>query len=526
MLSDNERKRQPMNFDVAIYLRKSQADRDAERKAAARGEPYDTLEKHRAELLRLARREGYNVVDIFEEVVSGSYIGERPEMQKLLKNVQELKYDAVLVVDIDRLGRGDKVDQGRIERAFKESDTLIITPTEVLDLNNESGEFTVEVKTFLARMEYKQIRKRLLAGRRRSQEAGKDTSQKPPYGYRKDNNKRLVIHEEEARIVRLIYDWCIDDGLGRVQIAERLTEMGIPSPTGKPIWSHVTVRKILGNPKYKGDQVFGRVKWTKQEDGSYKTALVKDPDKLTIAEGAHEPIIPRDRWEKAQEVIRSRRRAPVRSDLGMVNPLAGVLRCKICGNAILANNPANRPSIYLYCDTPRCTQKRIALHRVEEVMLQQLNQIMSRLKILEDRISTRQQVRNDVAQFTEMRIRKLKDELAKKHRQRDNLHDLLEDGTYTKEVFLERSRKVQESIDLLEKEIAAAEQELMKMRAENQAVMNLIPALERGIEAYQLAETAEEKNRILKTFIKEMRYYRDRSWTGPYQFELEIELYE
>jgi DNA invertase Pin-like site-specific DNA recombinase len=514
------------NWDVAIYLRKSQADRDAEREAAARGEVYDTLEKHRAELLRVARREGYNVVDIFEEVVSGGFIGERPEMQKLLKNVQDLKYDGVLVVDVDRLGRGDKMDQGRIERAFKESDTLIITPTEILDLNNESGEFAVEVKTFLARMEYKQIKKRLLAGRRRSQEAGKDTSQKPPYGYRKDKNKRLVIHEEEARIVRLIYDWCIDEGLGRVQIAERLSEMGIPSPTGRPIWSHVTVRKILGNPKYKGDQVFGRVKWTKQETGKYKTALVKDPGKLTIVEAAHEPIIPRERWDKAQEIINGRRRASVRDDLGMVNPLATILRCKKCGNAILANNPANRPSIYLYCDTPRCPQKRITLHRVEEVMLQQLNQLMSRLKVLQDRIAKRQKARKEVTQLTERRIRKLKDELAKKYRQRDNLHDLLEDGTYTKEMFLERSRKVQESIDLLEKEISEAEQDLKKMRAESETVSNLIPALARGIEAYQLAETAEEKNRILKSFIKEMRYNREKDWNGPYQFELEIELYE
>ncbi len=80
-------------------------------------------------------------------------------MQALLQKVKDLNYDGILVMDLDRFGRGDKMDQGRIERTFKESQTLILTPQETLDLNEESGEFTVEVKTFLARMEYKQIRR-------------------------------------------------------------------------------------------------------------------------------------------------------------------------------------------------------------------------------------------------------------------------------------------------------------------------------------------------------------------------------
>ncbi|HHY68204.1 MAG TPA: recombinase family protein [Alicyclobacillus sp.] len=512
------------NLDVAIYLRKSRADVEAENEAAARGAAYDTLTKHRRELLELAKRDNHNILDIFEEVVSGEFIAERPEMQKLLANVRNMKYDAVLVMDIDRLGRGDKIDQGRIERAFKESATLIITPSDVYDLNDESGEFNVEVRTFLARFEYKKIKKRLLSGRHRAAKDGKDVGQRPPYGYVKDKDKRLRINEEEAKIVRLIYQWSLE-GMGRVQIAERLTEMGIPSPSGKKVWAHATVLKILRNPKYKGDQVYGRVKWTKQEDGTYRTRTVKDPSKLTVKEAAHEPIIDPETWEKVQEAIDRRNTLPVKKNTDLVNPFAGILRCKKCGKAILANNPANRPNKYLFCGTIGCSQKMIALSKVEEVVLQQLETILSGLKADLKNRPMKKAGRESLVDFQLKRIQQIKDDLVKAHKQKDRLHDLFEDGTYDKETFLERFGKVQEKIKTLEADLQKAESLLAAEKAKDKR-SEVVPNLESALEAYRHASSVEEQNRILKSVVKEIRYNREPDWTGPYQFELEIELYE
>ena len=99
---------------VAIYLRKSRSDIEDEKKALASGEVYDTLQRHRKELLTFARKNKLKIVDIFEEVVSGDTIEARPEVQSLLENAKDGKYDGVLVVAYDRLGRGDKMDQGLI----------------------------------------------------------------------------------------------------------------------------------------------------------------------------------------------------------------------------------------------------------------------------------------------------------------------------------------------------------------------------------------------------------------------------
>ena len=101
--------------NVALYVRKSRADIEQEKNAAEKGETYDTLKRHRNELLRLAKRRSYTIIEIYEEIVSGDTIEARPEIQRLLKDTKDFIYDGILVIDYDRLGRGNKEDQGRIE---------------------------------------------------------------------------------------------------------------------------------------------------------------------------------------------------------------------------------------------------------------------------------------------------------------------------------------------------------------------------------------------------------------------------
>ncbi|HEY8402071.1 MAG TPA: recombinase family protein, partial [Cytophagaceae bacterium] len=117
------------------YLRKSRADLEAE----ARGEG-ETLSKHRRALFRLAKDHNINVTRIFEEIASGESLAHRPEMQKLLDQLEQERPAGVLVMDVDRLGRGNMQEQGLILDTFRRAGTLIITPRKVYDLNNEFDE--------------------------------------------------------------------------------------------------------------------------------------------------------------------------------------------------------------------------------------------------------------------------------------------------------------------------------------------------------------------------------------------------
>ena len=111
-----------------IYLRKSRQDLEAE----ARGEG-DTLARHRRTLTELAEARSLPVGAIYEEVVSGDTIAARPQMQRLLQEVEAGQWRGVIVMEIERLARGDSIDQGIVARAFKYSETRIITPFKTFD---------------------------------------------------------------------------------------------------------------------------------------------------------------------------------------------------------------------------------------------------------------------------------------------------------------------------------------------------------------------------------------------------------
>ena len=209
-----------MNESVCIYIRKSRADREAE----AHGEG-ETLARHERILLDLAKKKEYIVGAIYREVVSGETIADRPVMQQLLHEVESGMWDGVLVVEVERLARGDTIDQGVVSRAFQYSDTKIITPTKIYDPNNEFDEEYFEFGLFMSRREYKTIKRRLNAGRISSVKEGKYCGNKPPYGYERvklEKEKGFTLRPipDQAEIVKMIYTWYAGDGCEQIGVAK------------------------------------------------------------------------------------------------------------------------------------------------------------------------------------------------------------------------------------------------------------------------------------------------------------------
>ena len=118
-----------------IYLRKSRADLDAEQHGEG-----ETLARHEAALMALAHAKGLQITKIYKEVVSGETIASRPAVQQLLSDVESGQWDGVLVMEVERLARGDTIDQGLIAQTFKYSETKIITPVKTYDPNDEFDE--------------------------------------------------------------------------------------------------------------------------------------------------------------------------------------------------------------------------------------------------------------------------------------------------------------------------------------------------------------------------------------------------
>ena len=165
-------------MQYCMYLRKSRADIEAE----ARGEG-ETLARHEKILLELAKKINLNITEIYREIVSGETISSRPVMQQLLSEVEQGIWSGVLVVEVERLARGDTKDQGVVAQTFKFSDTKIITPMKVYDPQNEFDEEYFEFGLFMSRREYKTTTRRLQGGRVASVKEGKYVGNIPPFGY-------------------------------------------------------------------------------------------------------------------------------------------------------------------------------------------------------------------------------------------------------------------------------------------------------------------------------------------------------
>ena len=164
--------------EYAIYLRKSRADMEAELKGEG-----ETLARHEHILLDLANSKNLKIGKIYREIVSGETIEARPEMKKLLTDVKMGKWKGVLVVEVERLARGETMDQGIVAQAFKISETKIITPMKIYDPNNEFDEEYFEFGLFMSRREYKVINRRLQRGRLMSVNEGKYVGSVAPFGY-------------------------------------------------------------------------------------------------------------------------------------------------------------------------------------------------------------------------------------------------------------------------------------------------------------------------------------------------------
>lgn len=502
---------------IAIYLRKSRADLEAE----ARGEG-ETLSKHRRALFEIAKKYRYSIDDVYEEIVSGERIVDRPEMQKLLHAVQEGKYQAVLCMDIDRLGRGNMVDQGLIQAAFKSSNTMIITPRKVYNLRDEMDEEWSEFEAFMARRELKIINRRLQRGRRMSAAEGKSISKKPPYGYLRDENLKLYPDPETAPVVRMIFEMAAS-GLGRVQISHKLYELGIPSPSGNPRWERTMISEILRNPVYLGHIVWGRVRYEKKLSGTGYIRRRTSQNEWVIKKNAHESLVDEETFEKAREMAQiNMPKIPSNADLS--NPLASLVYCSKCGRAMRRQKAYNRPHNSLICITTGCETRGARFELVEQRLIDTLREFLEEFKADHKMKRNKPKSRNSLIELGERKLKDLQHEIEELYKQQNNLHDLLERGVYSVDTFLERSRVINERIEQAKKDIEEVSGELERLAEEEKQQEKIVPMLIHVLNSYNKAETAKEKNDLLKEIVERVEFTREKEWKKIDQFEIEVYL--
>lgn len=490
--------------EYAIYLRKSRADMEAE----AKGEG-ETLARHEHILLDLANKKGLKIGKIYREIVSGETIEARPEMQKLLADVKKGKWKGVLVVEVERLARGETMDQGIVAKAFKISETKIVTPMKIYDPNNEFDEEYFEFGLFMSRREYKVINRRLQRGRVMSVNEGKYVGSVAPYGYDrvkiKGDKGYTLRKNSEANTVKIMYDLYAYDDLSIHEIARKLNEMGL-KPRKNDEWSVASVKDMLANPVY-----IGKIKWNaRKEVKVYKhEKLVKTRprnDDYILVDGLHKAIIDDKTW-KIVSAKRSLNSAPVVHNNVVQNPLCGLVICAKCGKKMKRRSYtkySKEPT--LYCANTKCDNVGSKFHYVEEKVLDGLKKWLEQYRF--DYQQHIEKINHNKIESIKETIASLEAEAKKENDKLLSIFNFLEDGTYTKEMFKARSEAVSQNVARINNSIEEYKTKLEQEKIVDKEKEVLVPKIENLLDVYDLLETPEEKNDLLKTVLTQVTYLK------------------
>ena len=297
-----------------------------------------------AQTERLRKYADYKEMEVVREYCdagkSGKSITGRPEFQRMLQDVSEERDGVafILVFKLSRFGR-NAADVLNSLQFIQDYGVNLICVEDGIDSSKDSGKLTITVLSAVDEIERENILVQTMEGRKQKAREGKWNGGQAPFGYDLDSkNSTLVVNEEEAEIVRIIYDKFVHTDMGADAICNYLNQRGY---TKKKVRGHELnyfarglIMKILDNPVYIGKIAYGKnvtekVKGTRDEYRRVKT------DDYLLADGLHEAIVDEETWEAARE---KRKRTGVRfvktHSLEHEHILTGLIRCPLCGGGM------------------------------------------------------------------------------------------------------------------------------------------------------------------------------------------------
>ena len=472
-------------YRTAAYLRLSKGDSDVD---GAQKAESNSISNQRLIIDHFI--EEHPELVLVDTYIDDGYTGtnfKRPDLKRLLYDIDEGRIDCIVCKDLSRWGR-ERIETGTyISKIFKEkgvrfiaindhydsltaegSETHLIMPIKALTNDNYSRDISMKIRSSLA------IKR----------ERGEFTAAFAPYGYRKDpeNVNHLIIDEQAARIVRQIFSMKID-GFSSYAIAQKLNQRGIPSPgeqrrmngnekkgrrrAAKAKWYAPEINRILRNEIYTGNMVQGRT-----EKVSYKVNRVieKPRDEWDIVEGTHEAVISRTDFEIVQSLLD---RDTMQSRPGEIPYLfSGLLYCGDCGCSMCRRKRPLKNGYRVdyvcssYSNRSRnvmtCTSHKISEPDLETVVKDSINQMIVTMCEYDDlaRNLDRMEISQEAAIDRDMEIRKLKEEFEKCSLLKSSLYQDLREGLLSEEQFeryrdqfTERERRLLASIEQEQKMI-------------------------------------------------------------------------
>lgn len=420
---------------IIMYLRKSRKDDEFFKNESIE----KTLERHEQILQQyITNALGVPIPEhnIYREVASGDTIEDRPVMQKILRKVEEPSVKALLCIEVERLGRGDGIDQGTITRTLRLTKTKFMTPMKIFDLDDENDLSFFEDSLYQSRKYLQYTKKILKRGRTASAMAGKWPYSHLPFGYIKEKiagekGYKLVKREIEFEIGQLIGDLYLngihctytikdDDtmlsiakkfGIPKLKlindndniqfssgntlsinindtrppnIANYLNYLNIGSRSGKKWTNHMVTNILFGEAQH-GYVTYDKRKTVINITNGKETKSRPVAENYIKVRGLHEAMYDDNISKKIFEK-KERCTANVIASETTKNPLSGLVVCSVCGNRM-----QRRPFSYKIIERPYMTQDEkipllSSLREAKEKSSLSLNDISKQTRIEKGRV--------------------------------------------------------------------------------------------------------------------------------------------
>ena len=508
--------------EILMYLRKSRADDPLESME-------ETLSNHESILDEYCERTlPYPIPkeNRIKEVVSGESISDRYGFQQVLKMVETDNIKAVMVKEISRLGRPDKQEIGYISKVFRYTNIKVITPSRTFNIADE-----FERKMFEQELEqgnfYLEYNKRIL-------KAGRDLASKKgaylclaPYGYEKtriDDGKKkistLTINEEQASIIKMIFDWYVNENIGTQTICNRLNNLQIKPPKIN-VWRPDAIRDIIENPIY-----IGMVRWNtrkgvwKVEDGDFKkTRPVNQGDDRILTKGLHEPIISEELFNAAQAKRGRTHRTCVNRELK--NPFASILFCS-CGKAMSHRLKKGHGEARVVCNSQIvCGSGSCKVSEIVDFVAHILKEKIAEFEIEADKKN------EDLISLHDKQIAKLEKKLSDLDAREESMWKSQVDPDIDNRMPANIFKKLMSDLKTEREETTKALEQAQKTRPTPVDYQKKIITFQKTLDTLlDDNASASEKNLLLKECIERIEYHREkpeplkgkgagRQWTTP-----------
>lgn len=415
----------------------------------------------------------------------------RPRYQDMIRDIECGKINCIIFKDNSRLGR-NYPELGRLmEDYFPQKGVRVISVLNNLDSVKDPRGYCSAIVSFsnIVNDDYiRQLSIKIKCTLAMKRERGEFTGNYAPFGYQKDpaDHHKLVVDEEQAEIVRKIFDW-YEGGMSANSIAKRLNAMQVMTPGDFKIrdgcksfithdqksnkirtWAVNTVATILKNEVYIGNMVQG-----KHKSASYrsKKMVLTDESEWTVVEGTHEPIISDEQFAIIHE--RFARRTRVAAEKTQTYLLSGLIVCGQCGHtlnrAVSQGYPRYRCLTRTYAPD-KCQCPSVKEDYLEELILQTVQSQIQRLVDVKEVIDAARQFKSTDGTKNEymLALNKAKREQERLQDAQFHLYDDLQSGLLRREEYIRFRERYEAEIAVQEAKIEEMSQSLLQLKEARQ----------------------------------------------------------